>query len=88
MTNVSVRCAVAVVAPSSRPRRSRVKSAGIPRFPRADARRTDRMSGLRCIGSPLWVFVTGEAHMVIIDKSFIKEHPLAFAWRSRQHGSA
>jgi hypothetical protein len=31
--------------------------------------------------------VIGEAHVVIIDRSFIKEHPLAFAWPSRQHGS-
>jgi hypothetical protein len=29
------------------------ESAGRSHFARADARRTDRMSGLRCIGSPL-----------------------------------
>jgi hypothetical protein len=31
--------------------------------------------------------VIGEAHVVIIDRSFIPEHPLASGWRSRQHGS-
>jgi hypothetical protein len=32
-------------------------------------------------------FVIGEAHGVIIDRSSIQEHPVALAWRSRQHGS-
>ena len=32
-------------------------------------------------------FVIGEAHVAIIDRSFIEEHPLALAWRSLQYGS-
>ena len=32
-------------------------------------------------------FVIGEAHVVVIDRSVIEEHPVALAWRSRQHGS-
>jgi hypothetical protein len=32
-------------------------------------------------------FVIGEANVVIIDRSFIKDHPLALAWRSRHRGS-
>jgi hypothetical protein len=31
--------------------------------------------------------VIGEAHVAIIDKPFIQEHPVASGWRSRQYGS-
>jgi hypothetical protein len=31
--------------------------------------------------------VIGEAHVAIIDRPFIQEHPVASAWRSRQYGS-
>jgi hypothetical protein len=33
-------------------------------------------------------FMIGEAHVVIIDRSFIRKHRLALAWRTRHHGSS